>query len=70
MIFREIGVAWRLARGYRMRPWESPYLRWRIETWSGLHADAITREVFLQFVWRHRAELRRYLRWAAAESGN
>lgn len=66
----EIALAWRLAKGYRLRPWRSPYLRWRIETWSGLHAEAITRQIFLQFVWRHRRELWRYLAWAAAESGN
>jgi hypothetical protein len=65
----EIAVAWRLARGYRLRPWQSPYLRWRIETWSGLHADAITRGIFWRFVWRHRHELSRYLAWAAKESG-
>ena len=68
-MLRELTVAWGLARGYRMRPWESPYLRWRIETWSGLHAEAITREVFLRFVWQHRGELRRYLRWAANAGG-
>ena len=28
-----------LTRGYRLRPWRSPYLRWRIETYWGLHAD-------------------------------
>ena len=28
-------VAWRLARGYRLCPWRSPYLRWRIETYCG-----------------------------------
>jgi hypothetical protein len=66
-MWREIAVAWHLAKGYRLNPWQSPYLRWRIETWSGLHADTITREVFLNFVWQHRNELRRYLRWATAQ---
>jgi hypothetical protein len=65
----EIAVAMRLARGYRLRPWKSPYLRWRLETWSGLHADTITAGVFVEFVWQHRRELWRYLRWAAEESG-
>jgi hypothetical protein len=65
----ELGVAWRLAKGYRLRPWQSPYLRWRVETWSGLHAESITRAVFLRFVWRHRKDLWRYLSWAAKESG-
>jgi hypothetical protein len=61
----EIAVAFRLAKGYRLRPWQSPYLRWRVETWSGLHADTITAAVFVSFVWQHRTDLWRYLGWAA-----
>jgi hypothetical protein len=60
-----IALLWRLARGYRLRPWQSPYLRWRIETYSGIHADAITFATFWRFTWSHRRELTRYLRWAA-----
>lgn len=63
----ELRMAWRLAKGYRLRPWLSPYLRWRIETWSGLHAEDIAREQFFSFCWKHRRELRRYLRWAARQ---
>jgi hypothetical protein len=59
-----LGVLWRLARGYRLRPWRSPYLRWRIETYSGMHADEIDFRTFWTFVWRRRAELARYVRWA------
>jgi hypothetical protein len=40
-------------------------LRWRIETYWGWHADEITPPMFLSFVWKHRAELTRYLKWAA-----
>jgi hypothetical protein len=57
-------LAWRLARGHRLRPWRSAYLRWRIETYSGIHADRIDFRTFWSFVWRHRRELARYLRWA------
>ena len=59
-------VMWRLARGYRLRPWRSPYLRWRMETYWGLHAETIDFRTFWQFAWEHRPELRRYLKWAAA----
>jgi hypothetical protein len=62
-------VLWRLALGYRLRPWRSPYLRWRIETYEGLHADAIDFRTFWKFTWEHRRELRRYLRWAAWNGG-
>jgi hypothetical protein len=56
---------WRLTRGYRWRPWRSPYLRWRVETYSGIHADRIGFRQFCQFAWLERRELLRYLRWAA-----
>ena len=58
-------ILWRLARGYRLRPWRSPYLLWRIETYSGMHAGAITFGQFWKFVWIGRKDLLRYLRWAA-----
>jgi hypothetical protein len=64
-MIREIGTLLRLSRGYRLRPWRSPYLRWRIETWSGIEAGAITPRIFLEFSWKHRSDLLRYLRWAA-----
>ena len=58
-------VLWRLTRGYRLRPWKSPYLRWRIETYSGLDARSIGFWSFWRFSWRERRNLFRYLRWAA-----
>jgi len=60
-----IGFLWKSAKGNRLRPWRSPYLRWRIETYWGLHADRITPAEFRAFLWNHRGELLRYLRWAA-----
>jgi hypothetical protein len=61
----ELAVAFRLAKGYRLHPWDSPYLRWRIETWSGIQAEHVTKDVFVKFAWQHRADLWRYLRWAS-----
>jgi hypothetical protein len=63
-----IQVLWRLTRGYRLRPWESPYLKWRIETWSGIEASSITPGLFRRFCWEHRRELIRYVKWAAENS--
>jgi hypothetical protein len=54
-----------MTRGYRWRPWKSPYLRWRIETYSGIHADSIGFREFWGFAWRTRRELARYVQWAA-----
>ena len=63
-----IRVLWRLGRGYRLRPWRSPYLKWRIETYSGLHAERITCGQFWEFTWKRRKELVRYLKWAGEMS--
>ena len=60
-----IRLIWQLTRGYRLRPWRSPYLRWRIETYWGIHADTITFTWLWKFVWAERRDLLRYLRWAA-----
>jgi hypothetical protein len=54
---------WIATRGYRFQPWNSPYLRWRIETYSGIPAESITRQLFFRFVWKERTSLWQYLRW-------
>jgi hypothetical protein len=59
-----VRMLWRLSKGYRLRPWRSPYLRWRIETYSGLHAEKITARDFFNIAWRERREFLRYLTWA------
>ena len=65
---RSLRLLWRLSSGYRLRPWLSPYLRWRMETYWGLHAERIGFREFWTFLWRHRADTLRYLRWAAEQS--
>jgi len=60
---------WIATRGYRLDPWNSPYLRWRIETYSGIPADSITRESFFRFIWSERRSLWQYLRWVSRMSG-
>lgn len=59
-----LGLLWGFARGYRLRPWQSPYLKWRIETYWGLHADEVGFPEFWSFVWERRRELWRFLQWA------
>jgi hypothetical protein len=61
-IFR---FAWNATRGYRLTPWRSPYLRWRIETYTGLKMDKIGFTAFWGFLWRERFELARFLAWTA-----
>ena len=62
---RTIRLLWRLSRGHHLTPWRSPYLRWRMETYYGLHADRIGCADFWKFLWSHRADTIRYIRWAA-----
>ena len=54
---------WVATRGYRFRPWSSPYLRWRIETYSGLHAESIGFLDFWGFVWQERKRLVLFMGW-------
>jgi hypothetical protein len=58
-----LGYLWNTSRGYRLRPWRSPYLLWRIETYSGLHAERIGFVEFWRFLWSNRGEMWRFLRW-------
>ena len=62
---RMIAFLWESSRGYRLRPWASPYLRWRIETYWGLPASSIDRQEFFRFAWRGRRRLWSFLEWAA-----
>jgi len=55
---------WRATRGYRLRPWRSPYLRWRIETYWGTPAQEIGFLDFWRFTWQRRRDLQRFLDWA------
>ena len=54
---------WRATRGYRLRPWRSSFLRWRMETYWGIPADQIGFQAFWRFVWQHRGDLERFLKW-------
>ena len=55
---------WKATRGYRFRPWRSPYLRWRIETYWGTPAESVGFHEFCSFVWQRRRDLTRFLGWA------
>lgn len=60
---------WLASKGHRLQPWRSPYLRWRIETYSGLPADRIGLREFCAFMWRERRGLVRYLDWVEKNTG-
>ena len=62
-MFYWLRYLWISSRGYRWKPWKSPYLRWRIETFSGLPAEAVDFKSFWKFMWKYRRELAEFLRW-------
>jgi hypothetical protein len=54
---------WAATRGHRLRPWRSEYLRWRLETFTGKHAEEIGLRDFWAFLYAERRQLVRFLRW-------
>jgi hypothetical protein len=56
---------WNATKGHRLAPWRSPYLLWRIETYTGVKMTQIGFLEFWEFMWRERGELWRFLKWTA-----
>jgi len=59
-----IGFLWRATQGYRLRPWKSPYLRWRLETYWGVPEEEIDFREFWRLSWRLRHDVGRFAAWA------
>lgn len=64
-----IRFLWRATRGHRLRPWRSPYLRWRLETYSGKKADAVKAKDFWALMWDERGQVLRFSRWLGEMRG-
>ena len=62
-MFAALKFLWNATRGHRLTPWRSPYLRWRIETFSGRRAETLTAGSILSFLWATRGQLIDFLRW-------
>ena len=60
---------WVSTGGYRICPWRSPFLRWRIETYSGMPASKVDFVSFWKFVWTERQRLGRFLGWTSEMAG-
>ena len=56
---------WIISKGYRLRPWASPYIQWRLETFFGKDAADLTAGRFFRLMWRERARMERFLEWVA-----
>jgi hypothetical protein len=57
---------WIVARGYRLNPWNSPYLRWRFETFLGPEATGLDASKFFHLMWKYRNQMERFVDWAEA----
>lgn len=62
-MLRMLRYYWKVSRGYRLRPWKSPYLLWRMETFFGPEAEPASASRFLSLLWRERRRLREFLVW-------
>lgn len=60
---------WTATRGHRLRPWRSEYLRWRLETFTGKHADDVHPRDFWLFLKAERRQIFRYLHWLGEMRG-
>lgn len=60
---------WIIARGYRLRPWASPYIQWRMETFFGKQASDLDARKFFRLMWRERDRIERFLEWVAIRRG-
>jgi hypothetical protein len=54
---------WNATRGHHLRPWRSPYLLWRIETYTGVKMHQMGLLEFGEFLCRERHNLWRFLQW-------
>lgn len=62
-MFASLRFVWNATSGHRLRPWRSEYVKWRIETYSGMKADELRARDILAFAWREKGNLIRFLRW-------
>jgi hypothetical protein len=58
-----LSFLWTATRGHRLRPWRSEYLKWRLETFTGKHAEDVELRDFWQFLVSERKQVFRFLRW-------
>jgi hypothetical protein len=56
---------WIISKGYRFRPWASPYIQWRMETFFGHEAANLNAREFFALMWRERDRMERFLEWVA-----
>lgn len=65
LLFTALHYYWATAKGYRLRPWASPYIRWRLETFYGGDTHDLGPGQFFGLLWRERGRSRQFLEWLA-----
>lgn len=64
-MWNALSYYWIAARGYRLHPWDSPYLHWRLETFLGAEGETSSAMQFLRVLWKYRHEMQNFVDWAA-----
>jgi hypothetical protein len=63
IVLGSLRFVWNATTGHRLRPWRSEYVKWRIETYSGMKAEELRARDVVGFAWREKGNLLRFLRW-------
>jgi hypothetical protein len=64
-MFNALRYYWITAKGYWLRPWKSPYIQWRLETFFGKEAADLDARKFFSLLWRERQRMEHFLEWVA-----
>jgi hypothetical protein len=62
-MFEALRYYWIIARGYRLNPWNSPFIRWRFETFFGPEAAPMDVRKFFKLSWKYRAQMEEFIEW-------
>jgi hypothetical protein len=62
-LLASIRFIWNATRGHRLTPWRNEYVRWRVETYSGMPAETLTARDVIGFLWISRWEMLSFLAW-------
>jgi len=65
VMFKTLQYYWNAARGYRLKPWKSPYICWRFETFLGSEAANMSASKFFRLTWKYRQHMEEFVDWAA-----
>jgi hypothetical protein len=68
-VIETVRFLWNATKGHRFAPWRSPYLRWRVETYSGKRAESLKLSDFWQLLWSEKRQFVRFLAWTREMRG-